>query len=59
MSFEDDEYWEDEYSEYSIMPSAAVIQEKQYQKRTQPDPVIPTRRPGSPANGGPAAAPAR
>jgi hypothetical protein len=46
MSFEDDEYWEDEYSEYSIMPSAAVIQEKQYTKRTMPDPVIPTRRPG-------------
>jgi hypothetical protein len=48
MSFEDDEYWEDEYSEYSIMPNSAVVQERQFQKRTAPDPVIPTRRPGDP-----------
>ncbi|GAA0444635.1 hypothetical protein Aca07nite_53820 [Actinoplanes capillaceus] len=44
MSFEDDEYWEDEYSEYSFMPSSAVMQEQHYTKRTVPDPVIPTRR---------------
>ncbi|WP_157411393.1 hypothetical protein [Actinoplanes rectilineatus] len=44
MSFEDDEYWEDEYSEYSFMPSSAVIQEKHYTRRTSPDPVMPTRR---------------
>ncbi|MCM4077792.1 hypothetical protein LXN57_09455, partial [Actinoplanes sp. TRM88002] len=49
MSFEDDEYWEDEYSEYSIMPQSAVVQERQYQRRDSPDPIIPTRRgePGS------------
>ncbi|MEV0900107.1 hypothetical protein [Actinoplanes sp. NPDC049802] len=50
MSFEDDEYWEDEYSEYSFMPSSAVVQENPYTKRTVPDPVIPTRR----RSGGPA-----
>ncbi|MBW6435382.1 hypothetical protein KZ829_16715 [Actinoplanes hulinensis] len=44
MSFEDDEYWDDEYSEYSFMPSSAVMQEQHYTKRTVPDPVIPTRR---------------
>src|SRR3954447_25481395 len=46
MSFEDDEYWEDEYSEYSLMPRAAVIQEQKYERRSAPDPVIPTRRTG-------------
>ncbi|MCY1139719.1 hypothetical protein OWR29_17090 [Actinoplanes sp. Pm04-4] len=44
MSFEDDEYWEDEYSEYSIMPQSAVVQERQYERRESPDGVIPTRR---------------
>ncbi|MEU4428085.1 hypothetical protein AB0F81_46310, partial [Actinoplanes sp. NPDC024001] len=44
MSYEDDEYWEDEYSEYSFMPQSAVIQERHYERRTAPDPVIPTRR---------------
>jgi hypothetical protein len=44
MSFEDDEYWDDEYSEYSLVPNAAVIQEKKYERRSAPDPVIPTRR---------------
>jgi hypothetical protein len=47
MSFEDDEYWEDEYSEYSLMPNTAVVQERHFAKRTEPDPVIPTRRPRS------------
>ncbi|HWS38610.1 MAG TPA: hypothetical protein VN408_38480 [Actinoplanes sp.] len=44
MSYEDDEYWEDEYSEYSFMPSSAVIQERHYTKREVPDAVMPTRR---------------
>ncbi|MEU4562320.1 tetratricopeptide repeat protein [Actinoplanes sp. NPDC023936] len=44
MSFEDDEYWADEYDEYSFMPQSAVVQEKHYARRTAPDPVIPTRR---------------
>jgi hypothetical protein len=47
MSFEDDEYWADEYDEYSFMPSSAVKQEKHYTKRTAPDPVMPTRRRGA------------
>ena len=47
MSYEDDEYWDEEYSEYSIMPNTAVVQERQYSKRTAPDAVIPTRRPGN------------
>src|SRR5690349_15041811 len=46
MSFEDDEYWDEEYSEYSIVPNAAVVQERQYQRRDTPEPVIPTRRGG-------------
>jgi hypothetical protein len=54
MSFEDDEYWEDEYDQYSLMPNTAVVQERHYAKRTEPDPVIPTRRRGSgPAPDGP------
>ncbi|HEY0000496.1 MAG TPA: hypothetical protein VGB74_08580, partial [Actinoplanes sp.] len=44
MSYEDDEYWDDEYSEYSLMPNTAVVQERHFAKRTEPDPVIPTRR---------------
>ena len=44
MSFEDDEYWDDEYDQYSLVPNAAVVQEKKYDRRTAPDPVIPTRR---------------
>src|ERR1700754_4343061 len=52
MSFEDDEYWEEEYDQYSLMPNTAVVQERQYAKRTEPDPVIPTRRrPSSAAPG--------
>jgi hypothetical protein len=34
MSYEDDEYWDEEYSEYSIMPNTAVAQERQYTQRT-------------------------
>ncbi|GID62595.1 hypothetical protein Acy02nite_04760 [Actinoplanes cyaneus] len=45
MSFEDDEYWDEEYNEYSFMPKYAVAQERHFEKRTAPDPVIPTRRP--------------
>ncbi|MDI6100017.1 hypothetical protein QLQ12_15555 [Actinoplanes sp. NEAU-A12] len=51
MSFEDDEYWADEYDDYSFMPSSAVKQERHYTKRTAPDPVMPTRR--RPAGGSP------
>ena len=51
MSFEDDEYWDEEYSEYSLMPKAAVAQERQYTRRTEPDRVIPTRRPGADSSG--------
>src|SRR3954468_6892964 len=50
MSFEDDEYWEDEYDQYSLMPNTAVVQERHYAKRTEPDPVIPTRRRGDPVD---------
>ena len=48
MSFEDDEYWDEEYSEYSIVPNAAVVQERQHERRDVPDSVIPTRRGGDP-----------
>ena len=51
MSFEDDEYWDEEYSEYSLMPKSAVAQERQYTRRTEPDRVIPTRRPGTDSSG--------
>ncbi|WP_127553258.1 hypothetical protein [Actinoplanes sp. OR16] len=46
MSYEDDEYWAEEYDEYSFMPQSAVVQERHYSRRTAPDPVIPTRRTG-------------
>src|SRR5688572_14076373 len=45
MSFEDDEYWDDEYSDHSAMTNAAVVQERNHTPRSGPDPVLPTRRP--------------
>jgi hypothetical protein len=46
MSFEDDEYWDEEYSDHSATSPAAVVRQRQFTRRTAPDPVIPTRRGG-------------
>src|SRR3954469_21638327 len=44
MSFEDDEYWDEEYSDNSTVSNAAVAQERRFVQRDVPEPIIPTRR---------------
>jgi tetratricopeptide (TPR) repeat protein len=44
MSFEDDEYWDEEYSDHSAKSNAAAAPERRYARRG-PESLIPTRRP--------------